>query len=145
VTLLTDKKYRSTAIIYPGNTYLRDEVISNPQFGTERESEQLMQMLESESIRDSVVKKFDLVNYYELDTNSIDWRERLTLKYIRDINCFKSKYMSIVISATTTKPELSAEIVNYITDVIDQYRESIFYENMHLELSYLQENYDHCL
>lgn len=131
-----DKKYLSTGIIYPANTYTRDQLLVNPQFGTEVETEQLMQLLESQSIRDSVIHHFDLINYYEIDKSKKDWKNQLNLKFIEDINFFRSKYMSVVISAKTKDPALSADIVNYIIKVVNGYKTKIFEHNRLKELSY---------
>jgi hypothetical protein len=49
-------KYRSSAIVYPVNL---------APYSTETRTDQLLQLLESNSIRDSLVKKFDLVTALE--------------------------------------------------------------------------------
>ena len=131
------KKYRSTAIVYPVNSFTRDQILSNPQFGHELESEHLMQLLESRSIRDSVINKFDLVQYYQIDQSQKDWNEKLTLHFIGDVKFFRSKYLSIVISAEMKDPELAAQVVNYIVEVVNDFRKEIFKENMQSELDYL--------
>lgn len=136
VALLQDKKYLSTGIIYPANNYTRDQLLSNPQFGTEIETEQLMQLLESQSIRDSVINKFDLIKYYEIDKSEKDWKSQLNLKFIKDITFFRSKYLSVVISAKTTDPKMSANIVNYIISVVNNYKTQIFADNRKKELAY---------
>ena len=41
-TFFTPKKYLSTAIIYPYNSHKVNDIISNPQFGYEIETEQLI-------------------------------------------------------------------------------------------------------
>jgi uncharacterized protein involved in exopolysaccharide biosynthesis len=136
VALLQNKKYLSTGIIYPANNYNRDQLLSNPQFGTEVETEQLMQLLESQSIRDSVINKFDLIGYYKIDKSDKDWKNQLNLKFIKDITFFRSKYLSVVISAKTTDPKMSANIVNYIISVVNNYKTQIFADNRKKELAY---------
>ncbi len=145
ITFLMPNKYRSFGIIYPPNSYTRDKLISNPQFGHEQETEHLMQLLESSSMRDSVVERFNLKDYYEIDTSVQGWRETLNLRYIADVGFFRSKYLSVVISAETKDPELSANIVNYIIDAVNRYKERVFQANIRQELAFFKKRYDNSL
>lgn len=138
VFIITPEKYMAHGIIYPANTYTRDQVISNPQFGHEVEAEQLMQLLESRSLRDSVVKTFDLLDYYELDSSKQEWRDQLTKHYVKDVQFERTRYLSIVISAEFKDPELAANVVNYIIETVDQYKAAIFDQNIKDELHFLQ-------
>lgn len=135
------KKYRSTAIVYPPSTYMREQLISNPTFGHELEVEYLLQLLESAPIRDSVIQQFELINYYEVDTTQQSWRNELTLKYIKDITFSRSKYLSVVIEATTKNPELSAQIVNYILDVVNKQKKNVYSGNVQREFNFFKERY----
>ncbi len=128
-TFFIPKKYLSTAIIYPYNSHKVNEIISNPQFGYEIETEQLMQLLESKSMRDKTIEAFKLYDYYEEDTTDLKWKSELTLKYINDVSFFRSKYLSIVINVKTKDPQLSADIANFQVSEVNRYREQIFEEN----------------
>jgi len=138
---LIPKKYLSTAIVYPYNSHTKDQIISNPQFGYEVETEQLLQLLESKSMRDRTVEKFNLAEYYEMDTTQPGWRSKLDLKYIKDVSFFRSKYLSVVINVTTKVPELSAEIANFQVEEVNRYREDVFRENRSKEFMQLEEKY----
>ena len=139
VSFILPKKYLSTAIIYPVNTYSKDQIVTNPQFGYEIEAEQLMQLLESKSMRDRTIEEFDLYSYYELDKNDLRSKAKIDLLYINDISFFRSKYLSIVINVTTKSPELSAKIANFQVKEIDTYRASIFEANRVAELKVAEE------
>lgn len=141
VTFLIPKKYMSNAIIYPVNSYSKDQLITNPQFGFEVEVEQLMQLLESKSMRDRTIEKFELYDYYGLDTNDPVAKSKLDLRYIDDINIERSKYLSIVIRVNTKSPELSAAIANYQVQEIDNYRTSIFADNRKREFEVIENLY----
>ena len=133
LTFFVPKKYLSTAIIYPYNSHTRGDLVVNPQFGFEVETEQLLQLLESKSMRDRTIEKFKLYEYYELDTNSKSWKAELAARYIEDVSFFRSKYLSVVIHATLKDPELAADIANFQVEEINDYRESIFKENREAE------------
>lgn len=138
-SFLLTKKYRSTAIIYPPNSYTRDQLVSNPQFGSELEVEHLMQLLESASLRDSVIQKFNLIEQYKIDTNRLGWKDRLNLLFIKDVSFFRSKYLSVVIHANSPTPQRSADMANYIVDVVNLYKQSIFQQNINSEVEYYKE------
>lgn len=141
VAMFTPARYRSIAIVYPYNTHTRDEIISNPQFGYETETEQLMQMLESRSMRDRTIDKFKLYDYYKLDTTQSGWRSNLNMKYVKDITFLRSKYLSVVISATTTDPEFSAKLANFQIQEVNRYREDVFADNRRREFRNLENKY----
>jgi len=138
LTFAIPKKFRSSGIIYPPNSFTRDQLISNPQFGHESETEQLMQLLESSTLRDRVINEFDFRSYYEIDTSGLGWRQNLNLKFIKDIQFFRSKYLSVVISAELTEPELAADVVNFIIDEVNTYKKNVFTENRESEISFYQ-------
>lgn len=93
--MVLPSKFRSNGIIYPSNPYNRDELISNPQFGYDIEAERLVQLLESRSMRDKVVEKYDLIDYYEIDSTVNGWRGLLTERYVNDVQFERSNtYLS---------------------------------------------------
>jgi hypothetical protein len=79
---------------------------------------------------DSVATKFNLFNYYELDKADLDWRDRLTKEYKNDVRFERTRYMSIIISAQTKDPDLSAKIVNYIIESTNRVREKLYKQNV---------------
>ena len=139
ITFFIPNKFRSVGIVYPPNSFNRSELIGNPQFGHETETEQLIQLLESGSIRDSVIEKFDLMSYYNLDTINLEWKDVLMRLFIDDIHFVKSRYLSVVISAEMHEPDLAADIVNYIIDVVSEYKKDVFDINKKSELEYFSQ------
>lgn len=142
LSFLQPKKYLSTAVIYPYNSHTKNDIIGNPQFGYEIETEQLMQLLESQTMRKRTIDHFQLQDYYNVDTSQLVWYSELELKYIRDVNFFRSKYLSVVINVTTKDPELSADIANFQVSEVNSYRESIFEENRISELKNTEFNFN---
>ncbi len=141
LTLLMPNQYYSFGTIFAPNSYASNSVIDNPQFGFEVDADHLMQVLESENVRLNVIRKFNLTEYYNIDTLDNDWQQQVTKKFISDITFFRTKYMSVIISATTTKPELSADIVNYIIEIANKTKNVIFEINRKNELAYKKESY----
>lgn len=129
VTMLLPKRYSSSAIIFPVYNNNVESVIENPVFGYDVEADRLLQLLESDEVRDSVVAKFTLMNYYEIDNASLDKGDQLRQKFLNDVEFERTPYMSIVIKVETKKPDLSAEIANYIVHLANGVRGRIFKQN----------------
>ena len=134
ITFFIAPKYISTAIVYPYNSQTREDLVSNPQFGFEFESEQLMQLFNSQSMRDRTIEKFKLYDYYGIDTNDNSWNSELTERYVKDVSIMRSKYLSVVINVTMKDSKLAADIANFQIDEVDNFRTSIFEENRRADL-----------
>ncbi|MDQ3111392.1 MAG: hypothetical protein M3R17_16015 [Bacteroidota bacterium] len=129
VTLLLPHRFRSSAIIFPVYNNNVESVIENPVFGYDVEADRLIQLLESDEVRDSVVTKFNLLKYYEIDKSSPDWNDQLRQKFLKDVEFVRTPYMSVIINVVTKQPELSAEMANYIIQLADGVRARIFKKN----------------
>ena len=141
ISLFIPKEYTSSATVFATETNSLDDVIRNPQFGYDVEADRLIQMLNSRGIRDSIIRKFSLIEYYEADTTVPDWYYRLCEKYGKDITCSKTVYMSVVISARTRSPQMSAEIVNTIIGEVNRSRELLLKQNVYQAITSLEREY----
>lgn len=124
------EKYTSEAIIYPTPSNSEEAIIENPSFGFEGHSNQLLQVLKSNTLRERLIDQFDLATYYEIDTTRIDWYSRLANEMENDIRFTRTPYYSLSITANTTSPKLSANIVNYIVDEVNVIVQEIFIDNI---------------
>ncbi|MEI6900574.1 MAG: Wzz/FepE/Etk N-terminal domain-containing protein, partial [Bacteroidota bacterium] len=141
VTLFIPKEYTSSAVVYATDSNSLDDVLRNPQFGYDVEADRLIQLLQSRSIRDSIIRKYQLVKYYDIDTTDNDWSYWLNKKYERDIGFSKTVFMSVVISASTKDPKMSANIVNEIISLVNTTRERLLKQNLVVALNSLQKEY----
>ena len=142
LTSIAHKRYSSSAIIFPVYNNNVESVIENPVFGYDVEADRLLQLLESDEVRDSVVEKFDLVSYYGIDNNAVDRMDQLRQKFLQDVDFTRSPYMSIIIKVTTEKPELSADIANYIIELANGVRSRIFKQNELNAFHAIEKEYD---
>ncbi|HEU4717860.1 MAG TPA: hypothetical protein VFU15_08495 [Bacteroidia bacterium] len=129
LTFILPKEYRSQGIVFPANNNSVESIVDNPTVGYDLEADRLMQLLQSDAMFDSVQRHFHLADYFELDTAEPDWRDVLHLDYLKIVKFERTQYMSIVISAQTKKPELSAAIVNFIIDISDGMRNNLYKRN----------------
>lgn len=142
VTFFIPKEYVSSAVIFPTDTNSLDDVLKNPQFGYDIEADRLIQILQSRPIRDSIVKKFNLLNYYKIDNSEADRDYYLKKEYDKDVTFAKTMYMSVVISVRTRDPEMSSNIVNSIVALVGKDREALLKQNIILARNALQSEYE---
>ncbi|MBL4716296.1 MAG: hypothetical protein JKX95_06635, partial [Bacteroidia bacterium] len=77
---IIDEKFKSAVILFPSttNSISKTLLTSNQgghstdllEFGAEEHAEQLLQILNSDVIRDKVIEEFDLITHYEIKDNS---------------------------------------------------------------------------
>ena len=138
--MLTPRYSAKTSFFIPYNISY-DLAIENPQFGYDIEADRLLQIINSEQFRDSVDRKFNLVNYYKIDTADFEWRDLLSEKYKRRIVASRTNVMSIVIEAETHDPYFSKEIVAYILDLTQKMRERLLKTNSELAVEAFKNQY----
>jgi capsular polysaccharide biosynthesis protein len=124
--------------VFPTASNSIESNIDNPNFGYDVEADRLLQILQSTEIRDSVVKKFNLTAHFGIDINDIDWMDKLNKKYKKYIEFVRTPYMSIEITAQTSSPEMSADLVNFITKVVDKVRDRIYKQNVYYAVEALE-------
>ncbi|MFC2175804.1 hypothetical protein ACFLR1_02385 [Bacteroidota bacterium] len=98
-------KFKSYGVLYPAN------IIS---MGTESPTEQMLQVLESAAIRDSIIKKYDLYNHYDIDPEELYSRSDLIKEFEKNITFRKTEYESVVVEVLDKDPVQARDIVNSI-------------------------------
>jgi len=129
VSLVITPKYKSTVVLFPAasvpisQTLLSSNYsgskIGITSFGEEEEAEQILQILYSEAIRDAVIKKFDLMEHYGIDSSSRYARSAITNLYRKNISFRRTEYLSIEISVLDKDRMMAANIANTIAALID--------------------------
>ncbi len=104
-TYLIKPKYKSSAIVYP---------INLGQYSDEEYSEQMIQMLNSRNIADSIIKKYNLPKHYEIDTAYKHFKTLIYGEYSENVSISKTQYDAVQIKALDTSPDTAALIVNSI-------------------------------
>jgi len=121
-------KYKSTVVLFPTSTSsiskaLLSENIGNKndimEFGEEEQTEQMLQLLNSNKIRDRVVIKYDLMNHYDIDPDSKYKNTRLFKEYDNNITFRRTEYMAVKISVLDIDPQIAADIANDIAELLD--------------------------
>ena len=127
VSFLIDNKFKSTVILYPSNTSSISKVLINSsngkgdilEFGEEEKVEQLLQVLHSDKVRDAVIKQFDLMSHYEIDTASPSKFTSLTEEFESNITFKRNEYMAVEINVLDKDPAMAAAIANSTAKILD--------------------------
>jgi len=98
-------RFKSTAIIYPSN-------ISS--YSEESQTEQMLQWLKSNDVRDSVIRKFDLAKHYNISPEDKYFASNIEGIYNKYVSISKTQYESIDISVTDVDPVMARDLVNAI-------------------------------
>lgn len=130
MTSFIPKKYVAFGVVYPTSSNSIKDIAENPDFGFEAQADRLIQLFESKKMRSAIIEKFNLIDYYELDTNSAGWHYALSRSYSEDISFSRTRYLSVAIEAKMKNPHLAANIVNALMDKIDSLRADLFRENL---------------
>jgi capsular polysaccharide biosynthesis protein len=131
VTLFIPKKYTASGIVFPTNSNSMKAVANNTFFGYEFQADRLIQMFQSQKMKETIVDRYDLINYYEIDTNSKNWRYYLNKNYNQDISFKRTKFISVELEVIMKSPELASNIANTMMSYIDTIRKDILYENVY--------------
>ncbi|MBQ3844572.1 MAG: hypothetical protein II817_06300 [Bacteroidales bacterium] len=102
--------FKSSAILYPSNiTAYSDETCT----------EQMIQIMQSQDIMDSVVDKFNLIEHYKIDKSYIYWKTALIGEYRDKVSISRTPYDAVTIVVKDNDPELACKMVNEIIRLYD--------------------------
>lgn len=128
VSLLIDNKYKSTVIMFPTSTNSiskallaenfggKDDIL---QFGEEEQAEQLLQILNSDQIRQRIIRKYNLMRHYEIDTTEKFRKTKLMKEYESNISFERTEFMSVKVEVLDESPDTAAMIANDIAALLD--------------------------
>ena len=120
--------YKSTTIIYPtssnsiskvliSTTYQSEKDIMN--FGEDEQTEQMLQVLNSNRVRDKVINRFNLMEHYNIKPDSKYPYTRLNKLYDSRIRFRRTEYNAVKITVLDSDPALSAQMANDIAEIFD--------------------------
>lgn len=125
-----DPKYKSTVTVFPTTTnslskaLLPQDFASRGQdimeFGDEEQAEQLLQILNSDGIRNRIISEFDLLEHYDINPDGKYVQTELYETYGDNISYRRTEFMSVEINVLDTDPDTAALIANRITELLDE-------------------------
>ncbi|MCF6342425.1 MAG: hypothetical protein L3J31_06430 [Bacteroidales bacterium] len=99
--------YKSYAVSYPANV---------EPYSEESATEQMLQILNSQDIVDSVIKRFNLAQHYEIDHDYKYFKTMLLYEYNQNVSISKTAFESVLIEVYDKDPVMARDMVNAILD-----------------------------
>ncbi len=128
VALMIPEKFKSTVVLFPAPSVSISKSLmsqnSSPQsdllqFGQEDDMERMLQVLNSEEIRNRIVSKYKLEEHYGIEKDNKFRRTLLRQEYDGNIQFKKTEYMSVKIEVLDAVPEMASNIANDIAALFD--------------------------
>jgi uncharacterized protein involved in exopolysaccharide biosynthesis len=122
--------FKSTVILFPTtNASVSKNLLADNyggkssiyEIGEENQAEQLLQVLNSEEIKDRIVEKYNLMKHYGIDPKSSFPLTQLDAAYRSNVHFKRTEYMSVQIDVMDKDPQIAANIANdisYFTDTV---------------------------
>jgi uncharacterized protein involved in exopolysaccharide biosynthesis len=129
--LVIKPKFRSEAIIYPpANTNAKITAEFDLRFGSEKEIDEHIQILNSGILKDAIINKYNLLKHYDIDEDAVDKENKLFKEYDKNISIDKTKFNSISISVLDEDPKIAASIANDLVKIGDEVKSVIVKKNL---------------
>ncbi len=138
--------YKSEVILYPPNTNSNKILIEkDPRFGSDDDVDQQIQILKSGLVRDSVIRKYDLMKHYNIDTTSALKIYSLTKEYESNVHVERTRYNSVSVTVYDTDPLLAAAMANDIVKISDRVKSEVLKQNLSGAFHSLEKEYTSAL
>ena len=146
VSLLIEPRYQSKALVFPTPTVsisksLMKEWDDVLKFGGEGDAEQMDQILNSDTLRDMICRKYHLMKRYKIDAKSEYPKLSLKQEYLDRVWVVKSPYNSLEINVVDRSPDTAAFIANDVAAYVDTVRNQIQKERATKVLKIVEEEY----
>ncbi|HNW99485.1 MAG TPA: hypothetical protein PKK00_13850 [Bacteroidales bacterium] len=104
-------KYKSTAVLYPSNLL---------PYSNETPTELMLQLFNSDDIRDSLITKFDLVKHYDIDPTAPHYYTTVIRKFESNVDIKKTEYESVVIEIYDIDAKIACEMVKEMVNLFNK-------------------------
>jgi uncharacterized protein involved in exopolysaccharide biosynthesis len=148
-SFLITPKYKSKVVLFPAASTPVSQVLltayptnkSIEAFGEEEEAEQVLQVLNSDLIKDRMINKYDLVNHYEIKPSSKTKKSQLYKEFESNASFRRTEFNSIEITILDKDPVLAAHMANDISDQIDTIVNDIRKDRVRQALKIIENEY----
>ena len=114
--LFIKPKFKAAAVLYPSNI---------APYSDESQTEQMLQWLNAQDIKDSVMRKFDLAKHYGIDSTNRYFTSEMLGLWDKNVKISKTQYESIEIVVSDTDPALARDMATSIMDFCNKKIKSI--------------------
>lgn len=120
--------YKSTTILYPTSSNSKSKVLLSTTFqsnkdlleiGESEQTEQMLQVLNSNRIRDKVIERYHLMEHYQIKPTDKYPYTKLNKLYENRIKFRRTEYNAVKITVLDTDPKLASQMANDIAELFD--------------------------
>lgn len=127
ISLFITDKYKASVVLFPAPSMSISKAYLDPRsysskgaiFGEDEEVEQILQVLNSEEIKQRIITKYNLIKHYDIDPGSKSIQTKITEAFKGNIKFARTDYMAVEISVMDISPDTAALIANDISLLID--------------------------
>ena len=121
-------EYKSTVIMFPVSTNSVSKVLISQSagmkedilgFGEDEQAEQMLQILNSNMIRDRMIQKFNLMEHYGIDPTSNYKFTKLYSRYDDNVKFRRTEFMAVKVTVFDSDPQMAADMANTIAALVD--------------------------
>lgn len=150
-SLLIQNKYKSTVVLFPTTTSsIAKALISENntgkedvlRLGEEEQAEQMIQILNSDEIRNRIIEKYNLMSHYDIEQDDAYKNTKLQREYESNVSFDRTKFMSVEINVLDHNPDTAALIANDIAALLDTVKNRMRREIAVEALAIVKEEYD---
>lgn len=151
ISFIVEEQYLSTVIFFPANTASVSKAVMTEDvtgkndivaFGEEEQAEQMLQILYSDAIRDSVFRKYNLMEHYEIEPDEKFALTNLIKEWESKVKFKRTEYQSIRIDVLDKDPQRAADIANTIADLVDMRKNQMQQERAREALKVIEAEYE---
>lgn len=133
--------FKAEAIIYPPATNSTKVIAEyDLRFGADKEIDEHIQILKSSLLRDSIIKRFDLLNHYKIKPDEDNKQYKLNKLYNENIIVDRTRYNSISVTVFDEDATLAAKMCNAIIKTGDKVKTYILKQNLIEALNNMQQS-----
>ncbi len=120
--------FKSTVILYPtASNSISKVLLSNNfnsskdilEFGEIEQTEQMLQVLNSNKIRDKIIEKYSLLEHYGIKHNSQYKMTQLYNDYESNFVFRRTEFMAVKITVYDKNPQMAANMANDVAELVD--------------------------
>ncbi|MBR4135030.1 MAG: hypothetical protein IKU03_01265 [Bacteroidales bacterium] len=128
-SMLIKPRFKSTAVIYAPRTNSGAKILLNEEnynerldmkaYAIEEETEQMMQLLSAQEIKDSLIEKYHLAEYYDIPMDSKGAKTKLNKTLTNNITIKRTQFGAITISVSDEDPQMACNMTQDILRLLD--------------------------
>ena len=151
-SFLVRPRYKSTALLYAPRTSSVSKILLNEQNYNERleikalatvdETEQMLPFLNSVAIKDSLIEKYKLAEYYNIDVNKKGGMTKLYKTITNNMTIKRTDYGAISVSVSDWNPQRAYEMTLDVVRWLDTIKNAVEYERALAAYTILQDQLD---